>query len=138
MSYDKLRETVGDGYAYLASPYSKYKDGPEVAYHLACRGAGMLIDRRVPVFCPIAQSHAICQHSDLPANDHDVWLHADWPLLSNASALVILALVGWDESFGVQWEMKHYMSILTNKDRVFFMPPCGGIIPYGPYMGKRR
>ena len=42
---------------YLASPYSKYPEGTQAAFEMACWQAGLLIRAGVPVFSPIAHSH---------------------------------------------------------------------------------
>lgn len=134
MSIEKLKETVGEGYCYLASPYSKYEEGIEVANQLACEASGQLLVQGIPVFCPIAQSHSISVNAGLPTEDHDLWLNSDRPLLAKANALVILAIKGWNESFGVTWEIEHYQKIITNQDKTFFMLPSGRIVPYEQYM----
>lgn len=108
MSLERLREVAGDGYVYLASPYSKYRGGVDEAHRLASMAAATLIENGVAVFCPIAHSHPISVHGGLEALSHDVWLPADRPLMERASALCVLRLTGWGESVGVRHELEWF------------------------------
>lgn len=111
MTLERLREAAGDGYVYLASPYSKYHDGLALAHRQACRAAGFLIGAGIPVFCPIAHSHPISAHASIEPFDHAIWLPADAPFLRAAAALCVYRLPGWGESFGVLAEIREFRAL---------------------------
>lgn len=104
VNYERLRNV--DTFWYLASPYTKYEAGVEEAFSQVAMAAGELMKHKVPVFCPITHSHPIAMNADLPLNDHDFWLNADWPIFDCASGVIILEMKGWEDSFGVQEEIK--------------------------------
>lgn len=95
-----------DAYWYLASPYSKYKDGPEAAFKHVAQAAAYLMKKKIPVFCPITHSHPISIYGNTPLNDPDFWLNADWPMFDAAGGVIILMMDGWEESYGVAEEIK--------------------------------
>lgn len=90
---------------YLATPYSKYADGLEAAFQLACRHAALLIRNGIPVFSPIAHSHPIALGGGLDPLSHDIWLAADRPLMEACDVLVVVMAEGWEDSFGVRHEI---------------------------------
>jgi len=92
------------GYWYLATPYSRFPDGTEAAYHEACRIARVLIDHGIGVFSPIAHSHGISLTGPANSLDHGYWLRADKPLMDAAAGLLVARLPTWRESFGVTYE----------------------------------
>lgn len=91
---------------YLASPYS-HPDPVimEERHELACRAAGALMLQGEVVFAPIAHSHFIGKHLNKPT-DHDFWLKQDFGILAKCSQMIVLMAGGWQESFGVQAEIK--------------------------------
>jgi Domain of unknown function (DUF1937) len=93
---------------YLATPYSKYPGGTEAAYIAACEQAALLIQRGVPVFCPIAHTHGVAVHGRIDPVDHDIWLPADRPFIRAAAGLIVCKLSGWETSFGVQHEIRDF------------------------------
>jgi len=79
---------------YLASPYSD----PDAAvreerFRAACRAAGVLIGRGIPVFSPVAHSHPVAEHGGIDPLS-EVWYAADQPLLEACTELIALALPG--------------------------------------------
>lgn len=94
-------------FIYLATPYSKFKGGIEEANRLASLYAGEFIKEGLPVFCPIAHSHSISVHGNLSAKDHGVWMPLDFAFCDAAFALVIATMDGWDESYGINEEIKY-------------------------------
>lgn len=113
-------------YWYLASPYSKYPGGLEEAFAIVCRNAALLVQNKVPVFCPIAHTHPLAVHGQLDPYDHDIWLPADEPMMHSAKGLIILAMDGWRASKGVRVEREFFQA--AGKPEIFMDP---GIIPYG-------
>lgn len=97
-------------YFYLASPYSKFRDGPTEAFVQAAAATGQLLELGVKVFSPIAHSHPVEQWADLKHPQfatHEFWLRADWPLLHHARGLIVLTMPGWEDSYGVQAEIRY-------------------------------
>lgn len=95
-------------FIYLATPYSKYKDGLEAANAMASRHAAEFIKMKFPVFCPIAHSHSISVHGGLTAKDHGIWMPLDYAFCDAAFALVVALEEGWETSYGVQKEIQFF------------------------------
>lgn len=96
---DDLR--LASGYYYLATPYSKWAAGLDDAAQTAAWLAGRLIVAGVVVYSPIAHSHAIARAAGIDPYDHAVWLPADRPLFDAAHGLLVAALEGWRDSYGI-------------------------------------
>ena len=89
---------------YLASPYSHpCPVVREARFKSVCRQAAGMLRCGIPVFSPIAHSHAIAAH-DLPL-DWTFWQQFDRPFLEICSEMWVLTLDGWQESRGVQAEI---------------------------------
>ena|SRR5258706_15989331 len=93
------------GYWYLGSPYKKYREGPTMAYVVACQEAARLISSGVPVFSPIAHAHPIAMFGNINPLAHEIWLPADQPLMNAARGLIVLKMEGWEESYGLTVEI---------------------------------
>lgn len=102
-----LRKASGDGYVYLASPYSKLVKtvGLDEAARIVSLAAGALIEERVVVFSPIAHGHAVSVAYGLDKLDQDMWMAQCYPMLRSAKVCVVLMFPGWRESAGVSAEM---------------------------------
>ena len=101
--FNKLRLT--DGYWYMATPYSKWHAGIDDACKQACLCAGSFITRGVHVYSPIAHTHPIALACEMDPLDHKIWLPADKPMFHGAHGLLVMALRGWHQSFGIQEEI---------------------------------
>jgi len=108
------------GFLYLATPYSKYPDGIEAAYKLACREAGRFIALGIPVLSPIAHSHPIAMAAGLDPLDHGIWLQADEPLMAAACGLIVCKATGWNESVGIRAEIEAFNQV--HKPEFFYDP----------------
>lgn len=102
----KLRRIVGNGYAYLATPYSQYPSGVNQAFIDACAAAAWCVKRGIGMFCPIVHTHPIAIYGDIPLKDHGIWLPADQPMMDAAACMLICEMPGWRESHGIQHEMR--------------------------------
>ena len=90
---------------YLTSPYTHPDPAVRDArFKAACRQAAEMFRCGIPVFSPIAYSHAIAAH-DLPL-EWDFWERFDRAFLETCSEVWVLTLDGWRESRGVQAEME--------------------------------
>lgn len=91
-------------YWYMGSPYSRYPGGRAMAHFEACRNAALLIRSGIPVFSPIAHSHAVAEFGQIDPDDHDIWLPAGKPMMVAAGGLIVLKIDGWSTSEGVYYE----------------------------------
>jgi hypothetical protein len=108
------------GYWYLATPYSKWAAGIDDACEVAAQLAGQLVLAGVAVFSPIAHSHTVSRAAKIDPFSHHIWLPADKPLFEAAHGLIVAALPGWSDSFGVGEEIK--WAIAHGKPRVLLDP----------------
>ncbi len=95
-------------FVYVATPYSKYPHGMDAAFVEACRASGWLIANGVRVFCPIAHTHPIAKHSDIPLDSYDIWIPADRPFMGTAGAIVVVMMESWETSYGVGVEIEAF------------------------------
>ena len=93
---------------YLGSPYSKHHAGIEGAFQEISAIAARLIERGVPIFCPISHSHPIAIHGGLDPMSHDIWLPVDAHLMRVCGAMLIAKMDGWNKSYGVSEEIKAF------------------------------
>jgi hypothetical protein len=119
---------MSDGFIYLASPYSvKQNIGSHQAklirnrrYKQVCQKAAELMLAGETVFCPIAHSHPI---ETIGFNgvikDGNFWLQQDFPILAQASKLLVYQMNGWQESYGVKLEIEF---ALANSIPVEYLP----------------
>ena len=98
------------GFAYVATPYTKYKWGMAVAAKRAAAYTGELIHGGVCALSPIAHGHAIAEAAHIDPSDFSFWLKADSGLMRSAEALIVIMMDGWRESAGVQHEIAHFES----------------------------
>ena len=93
-----------DGLTYLASPYSVGNADEaerERRFRMVCCVARRLMERGEAVFCPIAHSHPIEIHGDLPVQGHDFWLAQDFAVLKHCARIKVLELPGVDNTNSV-------------------------------------
>lgn len=105
-TYDRIIRIHKKNMYYLAVPYSH--PNPlirEERFKASNRAAGKLIKEGKLVFAPISHTHVIAKEHDLPLG-WDYWNGYDQYMLSCCSHLVVLMLEGWEESIGVNIEIK--------------------------------
>lgn len=88
---------------YIASPYSHPDPAVRAARHQAAVEALLTAVRiGVSAYVPIAAT------GNTTADDitHEQWMRFDLPLLARCDALIVLLLDGWQESAGVQMELR--------------------------------
>jgi len=91
---------------YLGLPYSHpEKVVREMRFKIANKVAGALIAKGKIVYSPISQSHVIRNECDLSWEWED-WEKLDLFFLNLASKLIVLKLEGWEDSVGLQAEIK--------------------------------
>ena len=90
---------------YLASPFSLYPEGPEMAFVQACRLSAKLIRNGVKIYSPIAHTYPISVHGDIDKFDHSIWIPFDESMMRVSTALLVAEMDGWKESKGVKIEI---------------------------------
>ena len=94
---------------YLASPYS-HQSGAVMRMRAtqAAIAAGYLMkEKGYCVFSPITHSRPIANIYELPHNFDDFWKAQDFRHIEAADELHVLRIGGWEESHGVQEEIKY-------------------------------
>ena len=73
------------------------------------------------VFSPISHSHPVAQHLKPELlMDHEFWMKQDIPFMEWADEVWMLCMDGWEESKGVQAEIK--IATYLGKKIVYLMP----------------
>lgn len=92
--------------AYLAVPYQHVDRSVMVERFntVNCVAARLMAEGRY-IFSPISHTHPIAECGDLPRG-WEYWHGYDRAMLSCCSTLIVLRLPGWDESIGVQAEIR--------------------------------
>jgi hypothetical protein len=101
----QLSELARFRLVYLATPYTKYEGGIDKAHEDACVLAGALLNKGIRVFSPIAHCHMIAKLGGVEPLSHEIWLEIDEPLMEPCEAILVGELDGWDESYGVDYEL---------------------------------
>jgi hypothetical protein len=96
---------------YLAGPYSKGTAEVRLArYHALTQAAARLIETQRIVYSPITMTHPI----DLILADEGqtlgspFWVEFDESFMAHCSAIAVLTLPGWEQSSGVEREVKSF------------------------------
>lgn len=108
------------GFWYLASPYSKYPQGIDVAFMMVAKQAGLLARAGVPVYSPICHTHPIALFGSLNPLDHSLWMPFDKPMMDAAVGLIMLRAVSWEESYGMKIE--HDTFVAAGKPVIWMDP----------------
>lgn len=95
--------------AYLATPYTNYEDGIEMAFREASRLAAELLSSGVLTYSPIAHCHPMAMHGNLDATDRDFWLRYQENMMARCDTLVVAKMKGWGESLGIAHEIKFFI-----------------------------
>lgn len=101
-------EAMKGNLAYLATPYTKYRAGPEQAFIDAAKLAGRLLIAGVNVYSPITHTHPIAVHGNLDPLDHAIWLPFDEAMMIAADVLIVARMDGWSESRGIAHEIQFF------------------------------
>lgn len=104
---------------YLATPYSKYEGGINVAARHACVVAAKMIREGLHVYCPIAHSHLIAIHGEVDPKAADIWMPLDRVMMDKCNALLVVKMAGWDQSVGVAEEILYFKKHLLP---IFYTP----------------
>ena len=93
---------------YLATPYTKFEDGLNMAFAKAAKVAADLIRQGVNVYSPIVHSHPIAAHGNIDPTDHPLWLGIDQAFMERCDGLVVATMNGWTKSKGIRFEIEWF------------------------------
>jgi hypothetical protein len=96
------------GFAYLASPYSRFPGGTENAFREAANATAMLVKAGYPTLSPIVHSHVVAHAGGIDPLDCAMWLEQDEPFMEAAAGIIVLMIEGWDSSVGVTHEINRF------------------------------
>lgn len=117
--------------AYLATPYTKWKDGIDDAFVQAAKIAALLMRSGIKVYSPIAHTHPLAIHGNIDPFDHAIWLPFDQAMMDACGVLIVAHMDGWQESKGVMHEIDYFMKA---RKPIFDLPN-----PHDPsHMEKRK
>lgn len=97
--------TLTPNLTYLACPYSD--PNPRVRewrFEQANKAAGWLLKQGYMVFSPISHTHPIATLCNMQLG-WEFWADYDRTFLSYSSLLVVLMLMGWENSIGIREEL---------------------------------
>lgn len=109
---------------YLASPYS-HPDPviKKTRFLLAEQCTASLMNQGVLVWSPIVMCYDITQKFDLP-DDAEFWKRYNYDFIRRSDGIYVLDIEGWQESKGVQMEIKLAEAMLLP---IGFVNPDGDI-----------
>lgn len=107
---DSLKVLQRHRRVYLATPYTKYREGIGAAWKAAAEVASHLFRAGIDTYSPIVHHHPIAIAGNLDPLDHKIWLPANQTQIDDADAIVVALLEGWDESYGVNVEIEMFQA----------------------------
>lgn len=105
---------------YLASPYTKFKDGIDRAFVEASKNAAWLANKGIFTFAPIAHTHPIALYGNIDCYDYEIMLKWDFTFIDRCDGLIVCMMDGWDKSYGVSKEIEYCLSL---HKPVYYMRP---------------
>ncbi len=94
---------------YVATAYTLYPAGRDAAAAEAERVTSELMLEGVPAYSPIAHSHAVAKRNpDIPINDPEFWYLQNLPRMKAADAMVLVEMLGWENSVGIAMELEYF------------------------------
>lgn len=93
-------------YIYLGSPYTdKSKLVQHTRYLQVSKVVADMLCHNIHVYSPIVHCHELAKRFRLPG-DFDFWQEYNYAMLEQASHFHLLELEGWNDSKGLQSEIK--------------------------------
>lgn len=91
---------------FISSPYSHNdKTVEQERFNEACAYAAYLFSENRTAISPLIIGHSILKYARLPS-DYEFWKNYSLELLKTCSEIHVLRLTGWEESIGVQDEIR--------------------------------
>ena len=91
---------------YLASPYTRFPHGYEIAYQQALAITVKLLRYQVPVWSPIVYSHQFVAYG-LPIEAKD-WEFLDKAMTVACTGLIVYQMESWENSTGIAREIEWF------------------------------
>jgi nucleoside 2-deoxyribosyltransferase len=95
---------------YLATPYSKYDRGIDLAFEHAAWLAAQLLKAGHRVYSPIAHTHPLAIYGKLDRLDHSIWLPFDQAMMDACDEMLVAHMPGWTKSKGVAHEIDYFIA----------------------------
>lgn len=105
---DAIRAICGNGYLYLATPYSYYPKGHDAAFKDAAKIASWCINNNIDVFSPIVYTHPLALEAGINTMNTCLWERVDRPFMRAARGIIVAKLDGYLESEGVTKEIRFF------------------------------
>jgi hypothetical protein len=94
-------------YWYLATPYSHFPGGIELAFDETCRLAAQLVRGGYHVYSPIIHCHPIARAGALET-DAQTWAAFNETMMSRAAGCLVGLMPSWDVSVGLRAEVEYF------------------------------
>lgn len=114
-------------YWYLATPFTKYSEGVDAAWKIACLENARLIKAGIPTYSPIAHSYAVAINCEgmIYESDWKLWMEFDHHMMESAKGIIVLMADTWEISSGMEEELKTFKE--AGKPVIYMKP---GTIPF--------
>ena len=118
----QVAEINEDSIFYIATPFtSKSPEVEESRMVLSTLTASFLKEQfNLTMILPITMSYQLVRMNHRLGSDWETWGNDDLKLLSKCGALIVLTLMGWDESYGVEQEINYARE---NKMPIYYYDP---------------
>jgi Domain of unknown function (DUF1937) len=108
---DDLTELKRFNMLYVATPYTRYPKGIDIAAIDAANITGRLMLKGLNVYSPIVHTHECAKHAHIDPIDHDLWMRIDKAFMALCDGLIVCTLPGWAESKGVARERDYFKEV---------------------------
>ncbi len=105
-SLSELR--LKSGFWYVATAYSKYKDGIDAAYNYARDVADVLQTAHIKAYVPVISGHEDATSAGINPRDHEFFMAVCRPWMERAHGLIVVGMDGFEESRGVIAERAYF------------------------------
>lgn len=95
------------GVVYLATPYSRFKGGINMAFQEAAMLAARMLAQGYKVYSPISHTHPIAIYGGIDPTS-ELWYAFDETMMGVSDTLVVGMMEGWEDSYGVKKEIEHF------------------------------
>jgi hypothetical protein len=101
MNSEEESLTPGDGYWYMAGPYT---DNPTKRYNDHMKSLYLLTQHGLTIYSPIVHFHQLAADYELP-KDAAFWEQHNFNMIKSAKGVIIVRMPDWEKSQGVAQEV---------------------------------
>lgn len=94
--------------AYLSTPFTKYREGHELAFIHAADLTSRLIESGVHAFSPIVHGYPLSEHGNIDPLDAKFWLDFAELFMDRCDVLIVAHMTGWKDSDGIKYETEYF------------------------------